>query len=298
MSYKDYYKILGIEKEASTKEVEDAYLKLSARFNREDYSDDDMNQAISQDIAEAFMVLSDSELRTEYDLKGTDWELPDAFDEDSDNHDEELFEEGEDQTIDDIAKTFRSLFENGFKEAVRMSKQQEKLNAYNNYIKVDFSLSEAMEGATKTITYQDEDLDIPIPKGAFTGQMLRFPNKGKLHPDGQTTGDLWITLLEKPHQYFFRKGNNVLYHASVDVYTALLGGKITVPTLKGKVKIKIPNSIISNGKIKVPGEGLPVFNKPDERGDFFVELHIEMPRDFSEEEIALIKQLRDLRKNK
>ncbi|MFT4663726.1 MAG: curved DNA-binding protein [Polaribacter sp.] len=300
MSYKDYYKILGIKTDASATEIEEAYLKLSARYSADEFEEDELSQIILQNITEAFMVLDSNEFRLEYDTKGSDWELPDAFYEDIIQEEETI--EPEEELIDEdkpseeeIADSFKSFFEKGFKEVVRLSKQHQDQQGHNTHITIPFSINDALEGTTKTITIEAEEIEIPIPKGAFPGQQLRLAGKGKRSTDGQTTGDLWITLVEQPHAYFFRRGNNILYHASVDIYTALLGGNITVPTPTGKVKMNIPKGIISNAALKIAGGGIPHFNNPEARGDFFVELHIEMPKDLSEEEIVLIKRLRGLR---
>lgn len=294
MSYKDYYKILGIKTTASATEIEDAYLKLSARYNAEEFEDDELSQTILQNITEAFMVLGDDEFRLEYDAKGSDWELPDSFyeetiEEEMAESEEGLIEEGN-PNEEELVDSFKAFFEKGFKEVMRLSKQDHHL-----HITVPFSINDAIEGATKTIKVEEEEIDIPIPKGAFPGQRLRLAGKGKINAEKQTRGDLWIILVEQPHAYFFRKGNNILYHASVDVYTAILGGSITVPTPNGKIKMNIPKGIVSNAALKIEGAGIPVFNNTEARGDFFVELHIEMPKELSEEELVLIRRLRDLR---
>ncbi len=300
MSYKDYYKILGVNKDASATEIEKAYLKLSARYSTAEFKEDELSQSILQNITEAFMVLSDDEFRLEYDTKGSDWEIPDSFD-DENMIEEEIIETEEEQIVnredlseEEIANSFKSFFEKGFKEVIRLSRQHNQQD-HNIHITVPFSINDAIEGKTKTIKIETEEIEIPIPKGAFPGQRLRLAGRGKSSADGQTTGDLLITLVEQPHAYFFRRGNNILYHASVDVFTAMLGGSITVPTPKGKVKMNIPKGVISNATLKIAGAGIPQFNNPEKHGDFFVELHIEMPKDLSEEELVLIKRLRELR---
>jgi curved DNA-binding protein len=304
MSYKNYYKILGINKHASTAEVENAYFKLSSRYRSEQF-DDELSQQILRDITEAFMVIGDSELRSAYDTKGNDFEIPDRFYDDIREGDPkesktEILQSNEAiidlPNAEEIANTFKSLFEKGFKEIVRLSQQDQQRHALDISITVPFSIEEAMTGVIKTIQLQNGGLDVPIPKGAFPGQVLRFVKQGKQSPEGKVIGDLWIRLEEQPHAYLFRKGNDLLYHASVDIYTALLGGKITVPTVNGKIKIDIPQGLVSNAQLKVSGEGLPAFNNPEVRGDFYVELHTEMPRDLSAEEIDLIKRLRGMRK--
>jgi curved DNA-binding protein len=304
MTYKNYYKILGIDSNASTAEVEKAYFKLSSRYRSEQF-DDELSQQILQDIVDAFMVLSDPELRMEYDTKGKDFEIPDSFyadvlEEESKEIKTEPLQSNEVimnlPNAEEIANTFKSFLEKGFQEVVRLSQQHQQQHALDIRITVPFSIEDAMTGASKTISLQNGDLEVTIPKGAFSGQMLRFVKQGKQSTDGKMIGDLWITLMEKPHAYFFRKANDLLYHASIDVYTALLGGKITVPTVNGKIKMDIPKGIVSNAQLKIAGEGLPVFNNSEMRGDYYVELHIEMPRDLSAEEIDLIKQLREMRK--
>ena len=301
MSYKDYYRILGIKTDASTIEIEESYLKLSARYSTAEFEEDELSQIILQNITEAFMVLGDNEFRLEYDAKGSDWELPDSFYEGI-LEEEIIATEAEEKVVDkekpsedELNNSFKSFFEKGFKEVVRLSKQHQKQHDHNIHINLPFSINDAMEGATKTINIETEEIEIPIPKGAFSGQRLRLASRGKSSTDGQAKGDLWITLVEQPHAYFFRRGNNILYHASVDVYTALLGGNITVPTPNGKVKMNIPKGVISNAALKIEGAGIPIFNTPETRGDFFVELHIEMPKDLTEEEVILVKRLRDLR---
>ncbi|MFK7807208.1 MAG: DnaJ C-terminal domain-containing protein [Saprospiraceae bacterium] len=306
MAYKNYYKILGINRDATMPEVEAAYLKISERYNSPKLDNDELSQKIRSEIAEAFMVLGDPQVRLEYDAKGSDWEMPESFYNDlleeelADGEDELTKQESDavqEMNVEDLAKDFKSFFEKGFKEVIRRSRQQQEKAKLDIHLAVPFTLSDALNGSGKTIELEDEEIEIRIPKGALPGQKLRFENKGNTSEDGQIIGDLWVTLVGQPHSYFFRRGNSILYHASVDMYTALLGGKITVPSLDGKIKMDIPKGLVQNARIKVEGEGLPDFNEPDKRGDFFVELHLEIPKDLSEEEIALIKQLRDLRRS-
>ncbi|HHS95037.1 MAG TPA: J domain-containing protein [Phaeodactylibacter sp.] len=294
MAFKDYYKILGIDKTASAREVEEAYLKLSARYSSEQYENDELNQRILNEINEAFKVLGNPSLREEYDRKGADW-IPPDFLYDTDLEEDVVTEiEGE-----DIVESITSFFEKGLKEVIRLSRQQQDQQNIHLSINVPFTLSEALRGAIKTVELEDgTSVQVPIPKGAFSGQHLRLRGKGLQSADGKTQGDLWVTLVEMPHAYFFRKGNDILYHASVDVYTAMLGGTISVPTLEGKVDLPIPTGFVSKGLLKIQDAGIPVFNQGNSRGDFYVELHIELPKSLSEEERALIQKLKDMRSEK
>ncbi len=293
MSYKDYYKILGIDSTATPVEIEAAYQKLAARYSSEQLEKDDFTQTVLNDLNEAYLVLTDEGLRQEYDTQGADWKLPDDFL----NHrsiENEKVEEGPFKAdAHNLASLFQSVIEKGLEAAAQFDGLHQKEN-HHVQVQLPFRLQDAFDGSLKTIQVNGEELNVNIPKGAYAGMRMRFAGKGREGPDGKR-GDLFVTLVEQPHHYFFRNGNNLLYHASIDMYTALLGGRINVPTPAGRMGLTIPKGVLNNSQLRVVGAGMPLLNDPDRRGDFFVELHIETPRDLSEEEIELIKRLRDLR---
>ena len=157
------------------------------------------------------------------------------------------------------------------------------------------TLLEAYEGSKRTFEIHNEKLRITIKKGAYDGQQLKIKGKGQSGAQGGKRGDLYIILKVQADPRFERRGDNLLYNASVDLYTAILGGKIEVPTFTGTLKITVPKGSETGKTLRLKGKGMPKYNKPTTHGDLLVKLNVDLPKTLTKEEEELFKKLQDLR---
>ena len=157
---------------------------------------------------------------------------------------------------------------------------------------------EAYQGNSRTFELKGQKLRIQIKPGAYDGQKLRIKGKGSPGHNGGPAGDLYLILRISPDPRFQRDGDNLAYTASIDLYTAVLGGSIEVPTLSGNVKINIPAGAEGGQVLRLKGKGMPHYEKPGQHGDLLVKVDIKMPKHLSEEEKRLFEQLRELAKHK
>jgi curved DNA-binding protein len=143
-----------------------------------------------------------------------------------------------------------------------------------------------------------QKLRATIKPGAYNGQELRIRGKGGQGFNGGTPGDIYIKLKIIPDSNYELKGNDLIYKANVDLYTAVLGGKIEVNTFAGKLSLNVPKGSQPGSKLRLKGKGMPVFNKPGSSGDLYIQLNVSIPQNLSEEEINLFKKLKGLRNKK
>ncbi len=309
MEYKDYYQILGVNKTADNKEIKKAYRKLARQYHPDKNPDNKAAEDKFKDVNEAYEVLSDAEKRQKYDQFGSRWQemggmgswppsgggsytrtiSPEEF--------EALFggRMGGATGSSGFSDFFESLFggmggrsAGGFGDGFTAYQTQPRLRDLERTVQV--TLVEAFQGTTCTLQWEDgRSLTAKIPKGVDSSSRIRLSGQGY---DG---GDLYLTVEVLPDDRFERTGDDLRVTAVVDVYTMLLGGKATIPTLSGNVKLTIPEGTANGRQFRLRGQGMPRLKQPDERGDLFVAVNAKLPERLTEEEKELIKQLRDMR---
>lgn len=323
MQNKDYYKILGVSKTATEKEIKSAYRKLAREFHPDVNPGDTKAEAKFQDINEAYETLSDSEKRQQYDQFGSGWKnfqggptggRPGA----AGGHPFDFDFSGV-----DFGGTsgggMGDLFEQMFGRGRGRKKPSQGGHARAD---VEVSLEEAFHGATKTLTVtnqipcpacggagvgrggvchacggsgrrsEDSTLEVKIPAGVSEGAKIRVKGKGEPGQMGGTPGDLYLTVHLRKHPDFEVKGRDLYRVARVDMFTAVLGGKIEVTTLKGKVDLKVPPGTQGGAKFRLTGFGLPgQGGKP--AGNLFVEAQIAIPEKLTDEQREIFLRLSD-----
>ncbi|MDD7914125.1 hypothetical protein H9I45_00760 [Polaribacter haliotis] len=157
------------------------------------------------------------------------------------------------------------------------------------------TLLEAYEGSKRTFKINTDNLRITIKPGSYDGQQLKIKGKGQPGFKGGNRGDLHIILKVEPDNRFERKNDNLLYTTSIGLYTAILGGKIEIPTLTGIVKITVPKESETGKTLKLKGKGMPIYGKALQYGDLLVKLTINLPKNITKEEEDLFKKLQFLR---
>jgi curved DNA-binding protein len=294
--YIDYYKVLGIEKKASQQEIKNAYRKLARKYHPDLNPDDKNAKANFQQINEAHEVLSDPEKRKKYDQYGQDWQHADQFKNAQQYQEQTSTGQGsrysENRDFDGFSDFFESMFGGGFGSRTRSRQMKIKGEDYTAQLQLD--LVQASETHQQTLTVNGRNIRITIPAGIENGQTIKITGHGGPGINGAANGDLYITFLIADHPRFRRQGNNLYTTVELDLYTAVLGGEITVDTLNGKVKVKV-NPETQNGKIvKLKNKGFPVYRSKGQYGDLYITYYIKIPTNLTSRQKVLFRELSEL----
>ncbi len=319
MEYKDYYKILGVEKKATEKEIKSAFRKLARKHHPDVNPDDAQAEARFKEINEAYEVLGDSEKRAKYDQLGADWQRwqraggrPGDFDwgrwTTSPGGDRVHVRYGTAEDLEDLfggsspfSDFFTSIFgglggtgrqPGGFGGFEEFGFQPRSQRGQDVEHEVEISMAEAFHGTTRLLTKDGRRLEVKIPPGAKTGTRVRMRGEGGSGVAGGRAGDLYLRVKVARDSRFERKGDNLQATVPVDIYTAVLGGEILVPTLAGDVKLKIPAGSQNGQAFRLRGKGMPRLRRPDEHGDLLVRLDVRLPTELTPEQRELFEQLR------
>jgi curved DNA-binding protein len=304
MDYKDYYKILGVEKSASADDIKKAYRKLARKYHPDVNPNDKVAEDRFKEINEANEVLTDPDKRTKYDRLGSSWQ---AFQRAGGQEGFDWSEwvstanRGGYVDLNDIlggAGAGRSGSFSDFFEAIfgSMGQARSAPRQGQDYTqKVEISLEEAFNGASRILRIGGRRIEVKIPKGAKTGTKVRVRGEGAEGMGGGSKGDLYLEIEVTPNPTFERVGDDLYTELPVDLYTAVLGGEATVPTFKGKIKLRIPPETQSGRRFRLKGQGMPYLKQADERGDLYAKVVVQLPQDLTPEEIALFEELADMR---
>jgi curved DNA-binding protein len=308
MTYKDYYKDLGVGKTATPAEIKKAYRALANKYHPDKTKGDKAAEEKFKAINEANEVLSDPVKRKKYDQFGADWKhyeeagaQPGGFDwskyagarggqthRTGTNESDTAFS---DVGIDDL---FEMLF--GQRSGQQPGRRSVVIKGEDLETETTLSLEEAYHGTARLIQLNGQTIKVTIKPGVADQQMLRIAGKGGGGLSGGPNGDLYLTVKVAPHPEFHRKGNDLHRDLPVELCTAVLGGKTQIRTLKGKVAVNIPKGTPNGKELRLRGLGMPVYAKKNEFGNLLVKVDIVLPEHLSEEEIDLFRKLATLRK--
>jgi len=315
MEYKDYYKILGVSRNASEKEIKSAYRRLARKYHPDVNPGDPQAEARFKEINEAYEVLSDPEKRRKYDQLGAQWQQWQRMGGRPQDFDWSQWFAGpqtgrvrvEYGTIEDLedmlggmgfSDFFRAIFGDmgvGTRSRTR-SWQSQPFRGQDIEQEVEITLEEAFHGTTRLLQMDGRRLEVKIPPGVRTGSKVRISGAGSPRVGGGPSGNLYLKIKVAPHPIFRRDGDDLYCEVPVDLYTAILGGEVRVPTLKGSVMLKIPPETQNGKTFRLRGQGMPALKDPSHRGDLFATVHVRLPRRLSDKERELFRQLAQLRR--
>ena len=292
MTFVDYYKILGIDKTATPKDIKNAYRKLARKFHPDLNPNDVDAKKNFQQINEANEVLSDPEKRKKYDEYGNDWQHADEFEKQKQNRQQASGSRGAKNSGSQFGGDFSDFFESMFGGAGGGNRgSQLKYRGEDYTAEIELELADAYTTHQQTISVNGQKIRITIPAGIENGQTIKILGYGSPGVNGGPNGDLYITFTIANHSVFKRLGNNLYTTVDLDLYTAVLGGEIILDTLSGKVKLKVKPETQNGSKVKLKGKGFPVYKKDGQFGDLLVTYSVRIPTNLTDKQKELFTQL-------
>jgi curved DNA-binding protein len=306
MDYKDYYKVLGVDKKASQDEIKKAYRKLAIKYHPDKNQGDKKAEERFKEINEANEVLGDAAKRKKFDELGSNWKQYENAQPGygspgggqgrgrqggnySYSNADDIFGEG---GFSDFFRTFFGDTAGGG----RASSGRTGAKGQDMRAEMEISLEEAYHGATRIMEVDGQKLRLTTKPGAYEGQELKIKGKGSPGRGNGPKGDIYITIQVLPHPQFQRHGDNLTVDLPIGLYLAVLGGKAEVTTLSGKLNITIPRGSQNGSILRLKGKGMPQYGIADGFGDLLVKLDIKIPENLTEAEIALFEKLKALHK--
>ncbi|HSZ86696.1 MAG TPA: J domain-containing protein [Puia sp.] len=293
MEFIDYYKILGLNKNASEEDIKKAYRKLARKHHPDLNPNDKEANKKFQQINEANEVLSDPEKRKKYDQYGKDWQHADQF--------EQAKQQRSQRTQGDSGYNFSGDFNDGdfsdffsamFGQQAETGRSRRTTFRGNDYnAELHLNLKDVYTTQKQTITVDGKNIRITIPAGVEDGQKIKLTGHGSAGINGGPNGDLYITFMIKEDSRYQRKGNDIYVNEDIDLYTALLGGEKIVETLSGSIKITVKPETQNGSRIRLKGKGFPIYKKEGEFGDLYIKWNIKLPTNLSHEQKELFKKL-------
>ena len=304
MAFVDYYKILGIQKDASAEQIKKAYRKLARKFHPDVNPGDKESERKFKELNEANEVLSHPENRKKYDQYGENWKHGEEYAKAQQQQQRQYqsqqqggfsgadFGEGE-----DFSDFFQSMFggnSGGFGRNTRGSASG-KFKGQDVSAEINLHLKDAATTHQQTFEINGKKVRITIPAGVADGQKIKLSGHGNPGQNGGPNGDLFITFNIKEDPHFKRKGDDLTSEVEIDFYTAVLGGEVLIKTLDGSVNLKVKPETQNGTKVRLKGKGFPRYKKEGEFGDLFVTYMIKIPTHLTEKEKELFQQLKDLK---
>jgi curved DNA-binding protein len=306
LDYKDYYKILGVPKTATEKEIKTAYRKLARQYHPDMNRGDKKAEARFKEIGEANQVLSDPKKRKRYDELGANWQAyeraarteapgsgfggwPGGGFPGGGNVRVEFGEEF--GGFSDFFKTF--FGGGGFGDAFGGTSRPTQGHDVEGTIEVN--LEEVLKGTKRTVRLTGKggrDVEVRVPPGVRDGSRLRVAGEGEAGQRGGPKGDLYLRVVVRPHPVFERRAEDLAATVRVPPSTVVLGGEMNVPTLDGPIGVKVPPGTAIGQTFRLRGHGLPELGKPDKRGDLLATIAVDLPKHLTPRQKELFEELR------
>lgn len=312
MAYIDYYGVLGVNKTASQDEIKKAFKKLARKYHPDLNPNDPTAKQKFQEINEANEVLSDPEKRKKYDAYGENWKHADEFEAQKQRYQQQghgnagggfggmgggywsSADGGFSGNFNGDEGEFSDFFESLFgsrRGNSRRSNAGFKGQDFNAELHV--SLRDAAQTHKQILEVNGKKIRITVPAGISDGQTIKLNGQGGHGMNGGPAGDLYITFIIADDPLYKREGDNLYMNASLNLYTAILGGEIMVDTLNGKVKLKVKPETQNGTKVRLKGKGFPVYKKDGQFGDLFVTYEIKIPTGLTTKQKELFREIQN-----
>lgn len=294
MSYIDYYKILGVPKNASEKDIKKAYRKLARLYHPDLNPNDKEAERKFKEVNEAHEVLSHPENRKKYDEYGKDWKHAEEFE--KAKQQQQQYQGNRQQQYhgnfeeSDFSDFFESMFGGGSRQHSRTMFRGQDFNA-----ELQLDLKDVFTTHKRTLKVNNKNIRITIPAGVENGQVIKIKGHGAKGVNNGPNGDLYIKFNIVNNTNFKRDKENLYTTVSLDLYKALLGGDVMVDTFDGKVKLKVKPETQNGTQVKLKGKGFPVYKKEGQFGDLYITYNIKTPTNLTEKEKELFTELSKLR---
>ncbi|TYA58053.1 DnaJ C-terminal domain-containing protein [Formosa maritima] len=296
MSYIDYYKVLGVSKNATEKDIKKAYRKLARQYHPDLNPNDKEAEKKFKEINEANEVLSHPENRKKYDDHGKDWKHADDIykarqqQQQYQGRRQQTYSGGFDES--DFSDFFESMFGGGTSRQ-RSSNTIFRGQDFNAELQLD--LKEIYTSHKRTLTVNNKNIRITIPAGVENGQIIKIAGHGGQGVNNGPNGDLFIKFNIVNNTNFKRDKENLYTTVDLDLYKALLGGDVTIETFNGKVKLKVKPETQNGTQVKLKGKGFPVYKKEGQFGDLYITYNVKTPVNLTDKEKELFRELAKLR---
>lgn len=319
MEYKDYYSILGLDRKANQKEIKKAFRKLARKYHPDVNGGDKMAADKFREINEANEVLSDPEKRKKYDQFGSNWQhhqgsggKPEDFNwrewqsAPNQSHTYRTVSPEEYEELFGAEGGYSEFFENLFGRAARRQAggggdqqfyyEVPPQRGRDIEYELQVTLAETFHGTKRVLEWEGgRKIDAKIPRGVKTGSRVRLKEQGGSGIGGGNAGDLYLIIEVRPDSRFQRDNDDLKVSVPVDLFTMLLGGKVSVTGIDRTVKLDIPPETRSGRLFRLRGLGMPKMKNPDQRGDLYVTVEAVLPQRLSADEKKLVEQWKNMR---
>jgi curved DNA-binding protein len=311
MEYKDYYKILGVEKGASEKEIKKAFRKLARQYHPDVNPDDPKAEERFKEINEAYEVLSDPDKRSKYERLGSDWRRWQRSGQPGDFNWGQYTTGGPGEgvhvrygTPEDLQDMFGggSPFSDFFSQIFGGMSGGPGAGGYQYQVRpqrgrdyeqaIEITLQEAYHGTARVLQRDGQRLEIQIPAGAKTGTRVRVSGEGGTGAAGGPSGDLYLRVTVQPDPRFERRSDDLYTTVTADLYTMVLGGEVTVPTMTGEVALTVPSGTQNGRTFRLRGKGMPRLRNPEQHGDLYAKVEVQLPTKLTDRQRELFQELR------
>jgi len=306
MEYKDYYKILGVAKTATSEEIKKAFRKLAVKYHPDKNPGNKQAEEKFKEANEANEVLGDPDKRKKYDEMGSNWQQYERSGGQPGDFNRSQYRQQYGQRRGNtggfdfeyggsgFSDFFEQFFGGGFTEQQFGSGQQQQ-KGHDYRLELDITLEEAYAGTTRQFEAEGEKLQVSLKPGSFDGQQIRIKGKGG-RGKGNSRGDIYGYVHVAKHPHFRVDGVDLHCEIPVEYYTAALGGQATIRTLKGLIKITVAKQTESGSMLRLKGMGMPVYGEHGKYGDLYAKINIVIPKELSPKETELLHQIAELKK--
>ncbi|MDR6487364.1 curved DNA-binding protein [Chryseobacterium vietnamense] len=302
MAYIDYYKILGVDKNATQDDIKKAYRKQARKYHPDLNPGDKEAEKKFKELNEANEVLSNPENRSKYDKYGENWKHGEEYEkaqQQQRQYQQQSYNGGYSGADfgggEDFSDFFQDMFggaAGGFGRSSR-GRASGKFKGQDITAELNLNLRDAATTHPQTFEINGKKVRITIPAGVYDGQQIKLKGHGNPGVNGGPNGDLYITFNIPADPDFERIGDDLKTKVTIDLYTAVLGGEVKVQTLNGSVNLKVKPETQTGMTVRLKGKGFPVYKKEGEHGDLFVTYEVKLPTNLTEKQKELFEQLKN-----